>query len=226
MNEPEHRRLREQLGAFALGALHESESAAVRAHLDGCAACRAEYEQIAPLAGLLDRVDPDHLDSRTAAAPPPGLGDEITRRIRAERARRSPRPSRRRPAVAVAGVVAAAACFVAGYVFAPDPPPAVPVENVAIQQQAPGLQASADLVAHTWGMEVKLTGRGFAEGETYRVVVVDDRGREVGAGQFVGVGTEEMRCNLNSSVLRADAAAFRVVRAADPGTVVLSSDLT
>ena len=42
-------RLRELLGVHALGHLGPGEDAAVRAHLDGCADCRAELAELAPL---------------------------------------------------------------------------------------------------------------------------------------------------------------------------------
>ena len=54
-------------------------------------------------------------------------------------------------------------------------------------------------------------------------MVTDEDGTPVPAGQFLGVGPAELRCNLNSSVLREDATGFEVV-AAD-GTVVASSEL-
>jgi hypothetical protein len=72
-------------------------------------------------------------------------------------------------------------------------------------------------------VEVKLTGTGFTAGEVYRVAVTDDDGREVPAGEFLGVGANELRCNLNSSVLRDDAVSFEVVDA--DGDVVARSDL-
>jgi hypothetical protein len=99
----------------------------------------------------------------------------------------------------------------------------VPQEAVAVRTLAPGVQASAGLVAHTWGMEVKLVATGFQPGNSYRVTVTDDQGRTVGAGEFVGTGAQEMRCNLNSSVLRTAAASFEVTDAA--GQVVLDADV-
>jgi anti-sigma factor RsiW len=64
VNGDEHRTLREQLGAYALGQLDADARVAVRAHLDGCPACRAELAEIAPLADLLRRVDPDGSPTR------------------------------------------------------------------------------------------------------------------------------------------------------------------
>jgi hypothetical protein len=70
-------------------------------------------------------------------------------------------------------------------------------------------------------VEVKLSGEGFAAGEVYRLTVRDDGGDEVPAGEFLGVGAQQLDCNLNSSVLREDATGFAVLDAS--GAVVLSS---
>lgn len=83
MSPQEHRRLREELGALALGHLGPAEAAALRAHVDGCAACRAELADLAPVADLLDRVDP----TRVVAPPhpPADLGARIRAAVAAER---------------------------------------------------------------------------------------------------------------------------------------------
>jgi hypothetical protein len=87
----------------------------------------------------------------------------------------------------------------------------------------PAVQATADVVPHTWGMEVQLHGAGFTAGEVYRAQVTEDDGRVVSAGEFLGTGSAEMVCNLNSSVLRQDAASFAVLDSS--GVVVLTSSL-
>lgn len=46
--------VREELGAYVLGALPDDEAAAVRAHLERCAECRAAHDEIAGLPRLLD----------------------------------------------------------------------------------------------------------------------------------------------------------------------------
>nr|WP_221204055.1 zf-HC2 domain-containing protein [Modestobacter versicolor] len=217
-----HRGLREQLGVYALGHGTPAERAAVRAHLDGCAACRAELRELAPLASRLADVDPARLDE--LPGPPPGLGDAVLARIAAEGARPADlaaRRSRRTRLAAVAAAVAiAAAAFGVGWLSRPVPP-APPLEQVAVEVAAQGVRATADVVPHTWGVEVKLSGEGFAAGEVYRLSVRDEAGNEVPAGEFLGVGAQQLDCNLNSSVLREDAAGFEVVDAS--GAVVLSS---
>ena len=53
-----HTDLRLALGAYVLGALEPAEHAEVAAHLEDCAACRAEVADFAPLPGLLGRLTP------------------------------------------------------------------------------------------------------------------------------------------------------------------------
>ncbi|WNV74397.1 zf-HC2 domain-containing protein [Geodermatophilus sp. DSM 44513] len=219
-DQGEHRRVREQLGWYALGHGTPEERAGVRAHLDGCAACRAELAELAPLPAWLARVDPDRLDEQQPA-PPAGLGDAVLARIAAESAAVRNRPSRRVLAAAAAVGVAAAG-FGVGWLVRPVPPQP-PLEPVAVEVATTDIQATANVIPHTWGVEVRLVGEGFTAGAVYEVVVTDEDGTAVPAGQFLGIGPGELSCNLNSSVLREDATGFEVL-AAD-GTVVASSQL-
>lgn len=232
MSSPaEHRALREALGLHALGRLDPAERAAVQAHLDGCAACRAELAELAGTARLLGGVDPDLL--ATDVAVPADLGERVVAAVRSERAAAPPdapvapvvalRPRRRwrgAVAAAAAGVVVLAAVGV-GYGLAPGAPTGPELEQVpALAAPGSGVVASAELVPHTWGLEIKLAATGFVAGEDYTVRVLAD-GAAAGAGQFVGVGATEMHCNLSSSVLRADADGFEVLD--DTGAVVLTA---
>jgi anti-sigma factor RsiW len=218
-----HRELREELGPYALGQLTGDRWRAVHEHLATCASCRADLEEIAPVAGLLgaarDRVRLDD-DGDPGYAPP--LSDELIAEVRAAGPAADRVASRRAvrwPAVAAAAavLVAGGAGYLVGTAGAAD----VPLETVAVRALDPQVTAQAALVPHTWGMEVKLTATGFTAGEAYTVTVTDETGRTVGAGEFLGTGGEEMRCNLNSSVLRADASLVQV-RGAD-GEVVLDA---
>jgi len=214
-----HREQREALGGYALGHGDDAERAAVRAHLDGCAACRAELAALTPLRARLAGVDPDRLDD--APAPPPGLGDAVLARIAAEQATAPVPLHRRRWAPAAAAVGIAAAGVVVGWVARPVPDP-LPLEAVAVQVADADVEATADVVPHTWGMEVQLSGEGFTAGEVYRVQVTEVDGDSVPAGEFLGIGPGQLDCNLNSSVLREDATGFEVLDST--GTVVLASD--
>jgi anti-sigma factor RsiW len=52
------------LGAYVLGGLPADEAAAVRVHLDGCAQCRAEHDELACVPSWLDLV-PGRPNSRS-----------------------------------------------------------------------------------------------------------------------------------------------------------------
>lgn len=95
---------RELLGAYTLGGLDGEEERAVREHLAGCAACRAEQADLAAMQEALGEVPPEaFLDG------PPDDGDLLLQRtlrqVRAEKAREG----RRGGALAVAGVALIAA---------------------------------------------------------------------------------------------------------------------
>lgn len=209
----EHRELRELLGSFALGHLDAAERDRLQAHLDGCANCRAELDELRSVREHLDLVDPSVIGA--SAAPSPQLGERIQDVLELED-RRAARDRRRRSASLVLGAAAAvivigAASFGLGRSTAPQPTPP-PLESVALEA-TPGTPitiADAALVAHTWGVELRFAGAGFAEGEVFQAYFVDDEGERVAAGQFVGTGAAEMNCNLQSSPLREDVVAVLI----------------
>ncbi|HSK61947.1 MAG TPA: zf-HC2 domain-containing protein [Actinomycetospora sp.] len=218
--DPGHDTLREQLGAHVLGQLDDAERAEVDRHLADCAACRAERDALAPLAGPLARVDPDAAardDPARDDVTPDGFAAVLERLDREDRGEATVRPlaPRRRLTRPLLAVAAAAAIGLAGVgtglalARAGDPP----VEPVAVQALEPGIRASAGTIDHTWGVEMVLTASGFAEGQVYEVAVLDRLGRPVPAGAFRGTGPAEMVCRLNSSVLRDQAGGFVVVDA-------------
>lgn len=205
---PEHTEIRHALGFYALGRLAEDETQTVRGHLDGCARCRAELAELTPTAELLGRVDLRTLDEHPT--PPPGLGRAVQERVARERRRRRAVPGRVGAAVA-AGVLLVALGGLGGWSLRPVPP--TPPTTPAQVETRPGapVVASAELIDHTWGMEVLLDAQGFEEGERYLVQVVEEDGDVSTAGAFVGTGSREMLCRLNSGVLLRDAVAFEVL---------------
>jgi putative zinc finger protein len=110
----------EDLGAYVLGALPEDESAAVHAHLEGCAECRARHEEIAGLPGLLNlaAVSGKHDLVPLAPALEERVLDSFAREVGDIRPRRSRRPRRlpRRWMFASGGAFAAAAAAVTLFV--------------------------------------------------------------------------------------------------------------
>lgn len=219
-DQPEHRGLRESLGAYALGHLSPAEDHDVRVHLAGCAACRADLEELAPAVSALAQV---RRPVPEPAMPPPGLGQQIENLIRDEERRSRTRRTARTALISALGAAAAAAAVVIGLnLTVADPQPKVPLEAVQVIETGE-IQATADLINHTWGVEVQLTATGLQPGGRYEVSVLGDNGSEYPAGAFVGTDGE-IRCNLNAAVLRDQAAGF-VVRD-QTGEQVLSSDFS
>lgn len=203
----EHDTQRTSLGAYVLGLLPAAEAAALEQHLSGCADCRREVEELSPTASLLAEL-------KAAPAPavepvPVELGERVSRAL-ADAAAATRRPAVRAALLAAVAGAAAAAVLVVGLAVVGTDDPEVPLEAVSVAVSRPGLDADADLVDHTWGLEVRLTASGFADGRRFRVDVLGADGRRYPAGEFVGTGDRPMLCNLSSAVLREDATGFVV----------------
>ena len=154
-------------------------------------------------------IDPDHLEE--AIEPGPLLGARIESAIDIERAHRRRRSAAQRALVGTAASLILAATFFAGGRLAGDDvdPSPVPLEAVAVSSTVDGVSADADLVDHTWGIEIKLNVTGLEDGESY-TTTVQTEGREYPAGAFIGVTGVEIQCNMNASVLRDEATGFTV----------------
>lgn len=200
-----HQRRTELLGPYVLDHLAEPELTSVRGHVGACAECRHAVAELQPVARALAQADADKVTV------PAHLEDLVVQRVNAQRGRR----------VRTSLLLTAAAALVLAGATWWYLRPTAPLEPVALTRQAPGVTAEASLVPHTWGVEIKLDGQGFASGQTYRVAVTGRDGSEVSAGSFIGTGANVLHCNLNSSVLRADASGF-VVRDA-VGAITLTS---
>lgn len=206
--DEQHRMIREALGVYVLGHLDPVQAARMGAHLDGCAPCRAEYEALAPLASALRDVDPEALGH--SARPAAALEARILAEIRTERRSRRRRSAVQRTLVGAAASIVLVLTFVAGDQLTRDSPTSpVALESVAVSSKVEGVTATAALVDHTWGVEIKLTATGLEDGATYTTTVQEGR-RDYAAGEFVGVFGVEIRCNMSASVLRAQATGFTV----------------
>jgi putative zinc finger protein len=182
MRPEDCREWRERIGALVLGQLPENERFAVEAHLEGCPACRAEAESLAPVVPLLRRADPDRLGP--APEPPSELGERIARRIAAER--RSKRHRRTRVRFGLATVGAAAAAAVAAlliFILGGSSPSSQP-ETVAFRSLPRGAWAKASLVPRPWGSEISVQVGGFHRGTMCQVWLRGDTGKRVPAGSF------------------------------------------
>jgi len=84
------------------------------------------------------------------------------------------------------------------------------------------VRASAELINHTWGVELVLAVSGLRNGSTYDVVYRSASG-DVPAGSFVGVGGEQL-CRMTGALLRDQTEAIEVLD--KDGATVLRSQLS
>jgi hypothetical protein len=178
------REWRERLGAYVLGQLSDDERAATAAHIEGCAACRAEAESLAPLAELLPKADPAQLGA--AAAPPAELADRIAARI-AREAGQTRRRKRRRLTIGFSTAAAAAATAAAVLLLtvgSSSPPPDGARQTVTFHSLPHGVEIAATLEPRPFGTEIRMDVHGVRSGTLCRVFLRRADGATMPAGSF------------------------------------------
>jgi hypothetical protein len=155
--------VREELGAYVLGALGEHERDAVREHLDHCAECRSRRDEIARLPALLDlaAVSGKHDVAPLAPALEERVLDRFAREVGERRPRRLHAPRRRwlfasGGALAIAAVAAALLVVALGGGGAGQRPAPYQL-TLRGTTAAPGAGACAGLQPIPGGTRVKLT---------------------------------------------------------------------
>lgn len=170
------------LGALVIGALDVDEAAEVRAHLDGCEECRAEYDELRQMPRLLGLIT---LTDATEGPEEPSkhLKEDILNRTIDER--RGAR--RRRIGWNVGGGVAIAAAAAAiGFGIADGATAAQPldpsVQFLAAADPATGIRGQVKVDRVAWGTKLELQLAGVTAGETCSLVAVSTSGeREITA---------------------------------------------
>jgi MFS family permease len=203
------RHWREQLGAYALGHLDPDQRAAVQSHLDGCAECRVEAEELAAVARVLPVADPERLGATEAA--PSAVAQRVFSRIDAER-RTTRRGRRMRLGLALAGATAAiAAAVIGGFVVLDSDPDGPATEEVAFSNLPRDMHIDAGLTPRPWGTQIDLYVSGVPSGTKCLVWLRRRDGERVVAGTFRYVEeAQAYSVRLASALDRARAAAIGV----------------
>jgi Putative zinc-finger len=174
------RKWREEIGAYALGHLSAEESAALEAHLEGCAACSAEAASLTLVSSLLPHADPERFGP--APAPPPELAGRVAAAIGSER-----RGERRRRALRIGfpitAAAAAAAAALAIFVL-PGDNPGGPEQHISFRDVPAGVKIGATLEPRAFGTEIRMYVKGIRSGTLCRVFLRGPRGQDVSAGTF------------------------------------------
>ena len=204
-----------QLGAYALGALDPGEAADFeRRHLQTCAQCRFDLNELVALRDSLDEVPPEaFLDG------PPEGGDlllqKTLRRVRDEEERVAPaRSTARRGLALVAAAVLVVAALGGGVLVGRQTAPgndggiAAPPSNVpgtkTVEGRDPttGVQLAASIVPFQGWVRTNVNVKGVKAGEKCLLQVVTKEGQAVTAGSWqVSEKWESSGFNLDGSAL-------------------------
>jgi len=170
------------LGAAALGVIDPAEEIGMRAHLDGCASCRAELRDLTAVAKALTAVS--ETDLVTAPAEPSGtLGGRVMARVAHERDVRRKRHVRR--LAAGVGALATIAAVIVGLVLAVGGPSNPPATSVAMAG-APGAHATAQLRSQETGTAIDVKVSGLDPHRYYWLWLTGDDDHRMAAGTFMG----------------------------------------
>jgi hypothetical protein len=171
------------LGAAALGVIDPVEEVGLRAHLDGCAACRGELRELEAVAGALSAASIASVIS--APAEPSGtLAGRVAARVAEERDARHRRRTRR--ISAGVGALAAIAAVITAIVLAVGGSSGEP-GNEIVMQGPRGLTATATLTEQPVGTAIDVQLAGLDPHEYYWLWLTgEDDEHRMGAGTFSG----------------------------------------
>jgi hypothetical protein len=178
------REWRSALAAAALDRIDRAEEIALRAHLDGCAACRAELRELTRVAHALPLADLTRV-AEDPTEPPADLGARVVDEVVSVRRRGHRRRMQR--VLAAAAIVAAAVGVGAVIATSRDDP--APTATVTFPATAEA-HGRARLESQDEGTEVRLVASGLDDGDWYWLWLTGDEGDRVAAGTFKGTDGE------------------------------------
>lgn len=203
---------RGDVGAYLVGALGGDARAQVIAHLEACAGCRSEYEELVPVRGLLSQLAGPDAAPRAGGRgkfwgqPPGGAPLPPLRAVRRGAGRRW-----LAGAAAAAAAAAVAVLAVAGL--------GAPAPTFRAYDRTTGVHGAAQLHAAPTGAEIDLAVAGLPPGERCVMLAVSGRGSDVAGtwnatydGTARVVGTSAISLSRLTSV-RIDSAGGRLLLA-------------
>jgi anti-sigma-K factor RskA len=205
----------ELIGGYVLGALDSSEEAAMRRHLEECEDCRREYEALAGIPALLDRIVPADVPP---PEPSPALEEAVLDRFASERSRAARPRLRWPPKLALAGAAAAVVVAVAVALLVRSPAPDTAYAWGKLRG-VPGAEGSFTVQQVPVGTQVDLQvdGLGDRRGRAYDVWCVRTDGRWVSGGSFRSRADGAAYATLTAAVMPGDYHVVVVTRRADGG---------
>jgi hypothetical protein len=169
------------LASAALGPLAEPEAVGLRAHLDGCRACRRELAELTAVARMLPAADIERVVDGPVE-PSRALAERVLDGVARERGRRRVRRYRL-AALAAAAVIAL--IVGTGIVATTEGGHGPTHTNVVFTSRDEG-SARATLTPRREGTEVALTVSGLHHGDWYWLWLTGADGKRIPAGSFEG----------------------------------------
>ena len=173
------------LGAAALAGGDPGDDIALRAHLDGCAACRAELRELTLVARALAAIPLAAVDA-APAEPSGALGPRVLERLAREREAVRSRRVRRRTFVGAGALASVAAAAIAAVLVVSSGDGLAGTRVVLPGVAGERATATATLHAKPAGTEVEMQVTGLHRGDYYWLWLTDDGGRRLPAGTFQG----------------------------------------
>lgn len=224
----EHASVADWDAAYVLGALSSADRHAFEAHLEDCGQCRRAVAEIAPVAGLLGRIEKEHAESllvEPVAAPDPARRTEFARIGTGERMRQRRRRWTGALAAAAAIVIAVALVPVVGSSLSES-------TEVALENSADvPLEATVTLEQVEWGTRIELechygvSDDGYSVERSYALYVIGADSTEDQASSWrARPGTS---AHLTSATaFNADEIVALELRVVGSGQVLMHADLT
>jgi hypothetical protein len=202
-----HQVLREQLGAYAVGALEPRERAEVDAHLQECRSCREQLSRLAALPGLLARLSPDE-----ATEPVPVPADVGERALAALGTRRRARRRRRQRRIGAMAVAVAAAVVALGLVVTTGDggSDSVPLRIQPVAADAGSVTGTAWADERDWGTAIGVDLRRLPDRPVYELTAIARDGHREVAATWSATEAGSAQVQGGCAIAPADMAGYEV----------------